>query len=221
MSWTSTCANCGAPRDAADRFCAACGAANPQSAAAPPSEPERAPAAAPTPPPVAAPAATPTPPPVAAPTPPPVAAAAPPVFAPTPAPAVAPAPVFQSSAPVIQFGSNGGAGASTPFDAKGLFRSLYDFKFTSFIATKVIRFVYALLVVVYSILAVIWLLLCVATGNAAVILLGLIFVPLGYLIYLIVLRICTELVMVFFKMGEDVHAIRYGTTGPGLGGGAS
>jgi hypothetical protein len=208
MSWTSTCASCGAPRDAADRFCAACGAANPQGAAPATGQPDVAPTGAPRP------VAPPAPPSVAAPTPPPVAAAVPP---PLPRAVAAMPPPAQAGAPAAPYATNAAAGASDPFDAKGLFRSLYDFKFTSFIATKVIRFIYAVLVVVYSIVGVIWLLLCIASGNAIVILLGLIFVPVSYLIYLILLRIGTELVMVFFKMGGDVHAIRYGTTDPGPG----
>lgn len=99
------------------------------------------------------------------------------------------------------------------FDAKGFLRSLYDFKFTSLIATKVIRFVYALLVIVYSILAVLTLIACLASKNGVLIFFGFIILPMLYLLYLIMIRIFMEIVIVFFKMGEDVRAIRYSSTG--------
>jgi len=100
--------------------------------------------------------------------------------------------------------------------AKGLLRSLYDFGFTSLIATRIIKFVYALLVISYSVGAAILFLALLATGKPAGILFAIIFVPIFYLIYLIMLRIWMELIVVFFKIGEDVHAIRHRAGGRGL-----
>lgn len=174
MSSTITCANCGASGNAADRFCASCGAPRPE-----------------------------IPTPVAAP---PEVAVAPP----TGAAVVPPPPPPPSAAAVPQQVPAGGAAPSASFDAKGFIRSLYDFGFTSLITQKVIRFVYALLVILYSIGAAITLIACLASGRGPLIVVGFIFVPVGYLIYLILLRITMELIVVFFKMGEDVHAIRNG-----------
>jgi Domain of unknown function (DUF4282) len=110
-----------------------------------------------------------------------------------------------------------GTGMSDPsaasMTAKGFLRSLYDFGFTSLITLRIIKFVYALLVIIYSIFAVILLLALLATGKPAGILLGIIFVPIFYLIYLIMLRIWMEVIVVFFKLGEDVHAIRHRAVG--------
>ncbi len=97
-----------------------------------------------------------------------------------------------------------------PLDAKSFVRSLYDFGFTSLIATRVIKFVYAALVILYSVVSVFLLLAALATGKPADIVFGIIFVPVFYFLYVIWLRILMELIVVFFKLGEDVHSIRYG-----------
>jgi hypothetical protein len=163
MSSTIHCANCGAPGDAANRFCASCGSPRPE---------------------IVSPAV------------------APPAAAP-----IVPPPSY-AGVPGPQPGVGGGAQPSASFDAKGFLRSLYDFGFTSLITPKVIRFVYALLVIVYSIGAVFVLIGCLASNNGPLIVVGLIFVPIFYLVYLILLRITMELIVVFFKIGDDVHAIR-------------
>jgi hypothetical protein len=106
----------------------------------------------------------------------------------------------------------GGGQPSAPFDAKGFLRSLYDFGFTSLITPKVIRFVYAALVIIISITSVFFLIACLASNRGLVIVFGLIFVPILYLLNLIFLRITMELIIVFFNIGEDVHAIRNGAS---------
>ncbi|MCA1695048.1 MAG: DUF4282 domain-containing protein [Actinobacteria bacterium] len=108
---------------------------------------------------------------------------------------------------------------SSAAEAKGLFASLYDFNFTSFIATKIIRFVYALLVIVYSIGAVVAFIVGLASGKPASILFSLIFIPILYLVYLIMTRIWMEILLVVFRMGEDIRHMRmtsggFGPTGP-------
>ena len=93
-------------------------------------------------------------------------------------------------------------------EAKGLLKSLFDFQFTSLITVKIIRFVYALIVILYSIGAIFFFAAAVSRGGAAGILTGFILVPLGYLVYLILTRIWMEILIVVFRMGDDVHAIR-------------
>lgn len=92
-------------------------------------------------------------------------------------------------------------------EAKGLLGSLYDFNFSSFIATKIIKFVYALLVIVYSIGALVAFIFGIASGKPGTILFSLIFVPLLYLVYLIMTRIWMEILFVIFRIGEDVRQI--------------
>lgn len=99
---------------------------------------------------------------------------------------------------------------------KGLLRSLFDLGFTSLITTKVIRIVYALLVVLYSLGALALFIVGLASGRATGILFALIIVPLGYLVFLILIRILMEFLIVVFRIGDDIHAIR-ASGGTGLG----
>ncbi len=100
-------------------------------------------------------------------------------------------------------------------EAKGLVRSLFDFQFTSLITLKVIRFVYLLIVILYTIGAITFFIGSLASGTVTGFLTAFVVIPLGYLIYLIVTRIWMEILIVVFRMGDDVRAIR---TGGGLGG---
>jgi len=102
---------------------------------------------------------------------------------------------------------------TTDLDAKGFLRSLYDFKFTSLIATKVLRSVYLILVVLYSLFAVLGFVAIASRGGAGVVA-AIIFVPIYYILSLIFLRIFMEVLIVFFGMGEDLHAMRAGASAP-------
>jgi hypothetical protein len=103
-------------------------------------------------------------------------------------------------------------------EAKGLLKSLFDFQFTSLITTKIIRFVYALIVVLYSLGALAFFVASLARGGAVGVFTAFIVVPLGYLIYLILTRIWMEILIVVFRMGDDIRAIRQrGGMDPGPG----
>jgi hypothetical protein len=106
-------------------------------------------------------------------------------------------------------------------DTKGFFRSLFDFGFTSLITTRIIRVLYALIVIVYSLGAVILFITGLASGKAGGILFAIIFVPLGYLIYLVLTRVWMEFLIILFRIGDDIHAIRVGGGGFGTGGGTA
>ncbi len=93
-------------------------------------------------------------------------------------------------------------------EAKGLLKSLFDFQFTTLITTRVIRFVYALIVILLTVGAAIFFILSLASGSAAGVLGAFIFLPLSYLIYLILTRIWMEILIVIFRIGDDIHAIR-------------
>lgn len=101
-------------------------------------------------------------------------------------------------------------------DAKGLLGSLFDFQFRSLITTKIIRFVYMLVVILYSLGAIGIFFTALASGTAAGVFAAFIFVPLGYLLYLTLTRIWMEILIVVFRIGDDIHAMRLGG---GMGGG--
>jgi len=102
------------------------------------------------------------------------------------------------------------------FDAKGFLRSLYDFGFESLVTTRIIRFLYGLLVVVYSIAAVILFFAGLLSGTAGGILLAIFAIPIGYLLYVIAARVWMEFLIVVFRMGDDIRAMRM-AGGPGSG----
>jgi Domain of unknown function (DUF4282) len=108
-----------------------------------------------------------------------------------------------------------GAGPVSPrsqtrmLEGQGFIRSLYDFSFSSFVAMRAIKVIYVLITVVYSLVAILLFIGGLAANTtAAVKLLTIIFVPLGYLAYLIIARITLEVLMVIFGIGEDMRAVR-------------
>jgi Domain of unknown function (DUF4282) len=93
------------------------------------------------------------------------------------------------------------------FEAKGFVRSLYDFKFTSFITLRVIRALYVLITIIYSLGAVVFFIALLVGHTPGGIVIAIIGVPIFYLIYLTLARISLEIVMVVFNIGKDVRAI--------------
>jgi len=101
--------------------------------------------------------------------------------------------------------------ATPSMGAKNFIRSLYDFKFSTLIATRVIRFLYALLVILYSIGFAILFFGLLGRGSAGVG--GAILLIPVYVLWLIWLRVLMEIVIVFFGIGDDVRAIRSRSAG--------
>lgn len=94
---------------------------------------------------------------------------------------------------------------------KGFFKSLYDFGFTSFVATRILKILYVILVVLVSIAAFIYgiamVVASIANGKPALAILSIILVPVFYIIYLAFLRISFEIIMVVFRMAADLRSI--------------
>ncbi|MCL5047200.1 MAG: DUF4282 domain-containing protein [Firmicutes bacterium] len=91
-------------------------------------------------------------------------------------------------------------------DYKGFFRSLYDFKFNSLITTKIIKVLYALVTVLYSIGALAFFVILLSKGGVDIIV-GIIVIPLLYIIYLAFARVSFEILIVLFRIAEDVRRI--------------
>ncbi|MGW2525395.1 DUF4282 domain-containing protein [Streptomyces sp. NPDC001617] len=94
-----------------------------------------------------------------------------------------------------------------PTPAKGFFAGLFDFGFTTFVTPKVVKFAYVLITIIIGISWVFWIIVGF-NDSAGLGILVLVFGPLVALLWLIVYRITFELVMVIFRIGSDVHAIR-------------
>lgn len=94
---------------------------------------------------------------------------------------------------------------------KSFLGSLFDFSFRSFVTPQVIQIYYVVGLVVLGIGVLFGLISAIVTISSDWVLLGLfqlIMVPVTGFVYLLLLRMGLELVANFFRMGEDVKALR-------------
>jgi hypothetical protein len=91
-------------------------------------------------------------------------------------------------------------------DVKGFLASLFDFSFSSLVTTKIVRFLYILLLVVGTVAAVVVLLGALAEGGPGA-LLAIVVVPVLWLIGVIYLRVLMETLIVLFRIAENVQTI--------------
>lgn len=106
-------------------------------------------------------------------------------------------------------GSSSGPGRPTPDGNKALIKSLYDFKFDYFVTPKVLRFFYAVAVILLSLSAVIFLIGSLTQGSEGIAV-GIIVTPIAYFVSLVMLRIYFELIAALFRIADDLRAIRRG-----------
>jgi len=99
----------------------------------------------------------------------------------------------------------------TALDTKGFVKSLYDFRLDSYVTPKVLRVLYAVVVVLLSLGAVLFIIAELGSGDSSGAIAALIFVPIAYFLYLVFTRIYFELIAAFFRMADDVRAIRRGS----------
>jgi hypothetical protein len=89
----------------------------------------------------------------------------------------------------------------------GFFPSLFDFKMTNFITMRVIRLLYAIsavLIVIAGAIAMIAGLMGSYGGGSAKVLV-VIFVPLGTLLYLIIVRLWVEFLANLYRIGDNTQ----------------
>jgi hypothetical protein len=101
-----------------------------------------------------------------------------------------------------------GGEAGRPLEGKGFFRSLYDFSFSSLVTLRVIRVLYVLITIVYSLGALIAFVGLLAQHKGPDVAIAIVGVPIAYFLYLTIARITFEVLMVVFNIGKDVRAIR-------------
>jgi hypothetical protein len=83
-------------------------------------------------------------------------------------------------------------------------KSLYDFKFDSLIASKIIRTLYAVLAILTTGIMGIFTLVLIPGSRGT----SLIFMPIVTVIYLVILRVSIESVIVKFQMAQDIRDIK-------------
>ncbi len=118
----------------------------------------------------------------------------------TPGPTWAPGTVAPRMAP-------GGATTGSSLTQRGFFASLFDLSFTSLVATKVIKFLYVvslILIVIYAVVLTIAAFRVSSALGAVVLLIG---APLLSLLYIIYTRVLLELFMAIFRIMENTSEI--------------
>jgi len=83
-------------------------------------------------------------------------------------------------------------------------KSLFDFKFDKILTAKVIRVLYAIVVIISVIFAIATLISGISEGSISLIVFG----PLGALLYLMFFRIIFESLIIKFQMAQDIRDIK-------------
>ena len=98
---------------------------------------------------------------------------------------------------------------------KNFFVSLFDVSFKEFVTPRMISFIYILIMVVLGLVSLVWLVMSLAAGQWWTIILA----PVGFFIYLILVRMWLEMFMVFFRIMRQVDAMAEakGVAGPAAG----
>jgi hypothetical protein len=91
-------------------------------------------------------------------------------------------------------------------DTTGALATLLDFSFSSFITARIIKLLYALGLIVAAVVALVMLIGAMVAGVTQALVM-LILAPLGFLIAVLYLRVILELLIVIFRIAENVERI--------------
>ena len=100
------------------------------------------------------------------------------------------------------------AGASRAADGRGFLSSLFDFSFTSFVTTRIIKVLYVLIMVLVSLVALFYTIIAFRLSPVFGLLVLVIADPLYIIIVMAFWRLLLEAFVVVFRIAEDVHAMR-------------
>jgi hypothetical protein len=100
------------------------------------------------------------------------------------------------------------AGASRGADSRGFLSALFDFSFTSFVTTRIIKVLYVLILVLVSLVALFYTIIAFRLSTGF----GLLVLIIGDPLYIIIVmgfwRLVLEAFVVVFRIAEDVRALR-------------
>jgi hypothetical protein len=85
---------------------------------------------------------------------------------------------------------------------KSFFEALFDFSFSSFVTTKIIKLLYAL-AIFFSVIMVIVFIIGAFASSGVLGVLTLLVSPLLFLLYVAWARVCLEIVIVIFRIAEN------------------
>jgi Domain of unknown function (DUF4282) len=93
-------------------------------------------------------------------------------------------------------------------DARGFLSALFDFSFTSFVTTKIIKVLYALIMVLVSLSALVFTISAFRSNAVFGLLVLVIGDPLFIIIVMAFWRLVLESFVVVFRIAEDIRALR-------------
>jgi hypothetical protein len=99
-------------------------------------------------------------------------------------------------------------GAQQAAESKGFFGALFDFSFTSFVTTKIIKVLYALILVLAVLTALVYTIIAFKVSAGFGILTLVIGDPLFIIIIMAFWRLVLEAFVVVFRIAEDIRALR-------------
>jgi hypothetical protein len=85
---------------------------------------------------------------------------------------------------------------------KGFFKNLFDINFKEFITKVVIKYLYLIAIIALAIGALSFLIASIARGGWGAFL-AILLAPIGFIVYLLIIRIWLELVLVIFKIADN------------------
>ena len=99
-------------------------------------------------------------------------------------------------------------GTAQAADARGFLGALFDFSFTSFVTTRIIKVLYVLILILATLSALVYTIVAFRLGTAFGLLTLVIGDPLFILIVMAFWRLVLESFAVRFRIAEDVRAMR-------------
>jgi Domain of unknown function (DUF4282) len=99
-------------------------------------------------------------------------------------------------------------GATQATDTRGFLSALFDFSFTSFVTTKIIKVLYVLILIMVVIAALFYTLLAFDASPLVGFLVLIIGDPLFIIIVMAFWRLVLEAFVVVFRIAEDIRALR-------------
>ncbi|HEY1324958.1 MAG TPA: DUF4282 domain-containing protein, partial [Streptosporangiaceae bacterium] len=93
-------------------------------------------------------------------------------------------------------------------DGRGFLSALFDFSFTSFVTTRIIKVLYVLILVLVSLVALFYTIIAFRLSPGFGVLVLVIGDPLYIIIVMAFWRLLLEAFVVLFRIAEDIHAMR-------------
>ena len=93
-------------------------------------------------------------------------------------------------------------------DSRGFLSALFDFSFTSFVTTRIIKVLYVLILVLVSLVALIYTIIAFRLSTGFGLLVLIIGDPLYIIIVMAFWRLLLEAFVVVFRIAEDIRALR-------------